>query len=81
MRSVKSRCGAGNLHEADNTLVLRSLPSVASPGMPLQVNATTAGKLPCAAAVTAVSTSSVLGCQKSRKPATTRTPPLVSLVA
>jgi len=63
------------------TAAFSTVPSVASPGMPVQVDAVTAGKLPLAAAVTPASTSSVPGFQMSRKPATTRTPALVCSVA
>ena len=53
----------------------------ALPGMPVHVEVAIAAKVPTAGAVTPASTSSVLGFHKFKKPATTRTPALVSAVA
>ena len=57
-----------------------TVPSVALPGMPSQSDFTTAGQPSLAAASWSASTSRLRGVQRSRKPASTRTPALVSRV-
>jgi hypothetical protein len=52
---------------------------VPSPGTPVQVEATTAGKPSTAGAVWPASTISVSGFQMLRKPLSTRTPALVAV--
>src|ERR1019366_1379834 len=59
------------------TVALRTVPSVESPGMPVQGEAVTAGNVPLAGAVWPASTNSVTGFQSDRNPDNTRTPALV----
>src|SRR5450830_1896179 len=62
------------------TVLFFTVPSVLSPGMPVQVDAVTAGQPLAAARVTPASTSRVLGVHRSRKPCNTRAPALVASV-